>query len=71
MKFILSIIHRQAVAEKKMNLKTYEVLQDIADVVNLIASRLLINRRILTIMRCVVTTGQYLSDLAPELKCMS
>ena len=71
MKFILSTAQRQAVVEKEMNPKIYKVIQAIAGVVNFIATRPLINRRILTIMSCVATTGQYLSDLAPELKCMS
>lgn len=59
MKFILSIIHRQAVIEKEMNPKMYKVFQDIPNVVRFKATKPIINREYLkTIMRCIANIAQ-------------
>lgn len=71
MELIFCIIHRQAIVEKQMNPKMYQVLHDIADEVHFIATRPLHKEYLQTIMRCVATTAQYFSDLALELDCMS
>uniref|UniRef100_K7FR34 DUF4371 domain-containing protein n=1 Tax=Pelodiscus sinensis TaxID=13735 RepID=K7FR34_PELSI len=49
MKFIHCIIHRQAIAAKKMEPEVHKVLQDVIDVVNFIKTRPL-NSRIFTIL---------------------
>lgn len=46
MKFILSIIHRQAVIEKEMNSKMYKVLLGISNVIRFKATKSIISREI-------------------------